>query len=188
MYGHEQFLEECVGMGNDGLEHVHTAYVFAKYGHRNQMRDCGTIRYFEHPRDVALIIIRELGLSSDWQLIVTALLHDILEDSRLLSKHRLFVNFGDIVAHWIELLSKEKGVDYYARLSSCGIWQVFLVKLADRLHNVRSLNGTSPEKQKKYRDETRALYLPLCDKLELLAPAAYTHCAPYLREEIKKCL
>ncbi|MEK7584698.1 MAG: HD domain-containing protein, partial [Patescibacteria group bacterium] len=102
--GREVFLAQLKPyMLEDELEHVHAAYVFAKYGHRAQVRQGGDC-YFEHPKAVANILIRELSVRDDWQLIVTALLHDLLEDSWLLSEDRVRRNFGRRVAWWVKLL------------------------------------------------------------------------------------
>src|SRR3990167_5457202 len=78
------------------LEKVKAAYIFSKYGHRNQERDGGG-RYFDHPREVCNIITGELGFF-EGKIIIAALLHDILEDSWLLSERRLAINFGKEVA------------------------------------------------------------------------------------------
>lgn len=167
----------------DDLEQIGAAYEFSKYGHRNQLRDSGE-RYFDHPRSVALIIFEELGIT-DWQMIVAALLHDIREDSHILTERRIKLNFGETVAGWIKLLTKESGVDYHARLQSCRIWQLWVLKLSDLLHNLRTLGGCDPEKRRHKITETREVYIPLAEQLLLLLPPDQKHIGQYLKREIE---
>lgn len=181
--GREKFLEPLI-MSAAEIEHVHTAYVFAKYGHHDQTRDGGG-RYFDHPKEVANIIIHELGIKNNWKVIVTALLHDILEDTYLLSEHTIRRLFGKKVALWVKLLSKVPKEGYHERLSSCGMWEVLLVKLCDRLHNLRSFSVWDEKRQKKYLRETEEVYLPLADMLAALVPRKLASSAEYLKTEIK---
>jgi len=182
--GREQFLSECA-VNDEELANINTAYKFAKYAHKNQCRDGGG-RYFEHPRAVARIIMHELGLKDNWKLIVTALLHDTLEDSFLLDKRLLQTIFGEEVALWIELLTKEDGIDYFARFFEYNIWEVLVAKLADRLHNVRTLHECDIRKQEKCREETRRLYIPLAEKLASIIPQEHVALAHYLKSELKR--
>lgn len=182
-FGREKFLEPLV-MSATEIEHVHAAYVFAKYGHHDQTRDGGG-RYFDHPKEVANIIIHELGIKNNWKVIVTALLHDILEDTYLLSEDRIQRNFGKKVALWVALLSKVPKEGYHERLSSCGIWEVLLVKLCDRLHNLRSFSVWDEKRQKRYLRETEEVYLPLTEMLAVLVPRKHASSAEYLKAEIK---
>src|SRR3989344_667512 len=147
----------------ENLKKIGWAYVHSKYGHRGQVRDNGT-RYFDHPRVVATIVFQELRLY-DWQMIAVALLHDIIEDSYLLSEEQISLLFGQEVALWVKLLTKEPGVDYHSRLMECDIWQVLTIKLCDRLSNIRDLKNCTLEKQVRYLKETKEVYLPLADRL-----------------------
>lgn len=179
----EQFFARLSGrISEPDLDEVRTAYLFAKYGHRNQKRDGGE-RYFNHPRAVACIIFDELRIY-DAKIIVTALLHDILEDSYLLSERTLRVNFGNQVSWWIRVLTKQDGVPYLERIREQAIWQAVLVKLADRLHNVRSLKTCKPEKIRKQVEETKSFYLPLADFLQEIIPASYRPKAETLKKNI----
>lgn len=188
MTGGEKFLEKLARcLTEDEQDKVLAAYMFSKYGHARQVRDCGQ-RYFEHPRAVANIIIDELKLADNWRIIVTALLHDIIEDSWILAEERIAINFGKRAARWIMLLTKTPGIDYHAQLSRCDEWEVLLVKLSDRLHNLRSLSACSKEKQTRCREETRAHYLPLADKLTSLLPPKEKWRGEYLKSEIEKFL
>jgi GTP diphosphokinase / guanosine-3',5'-bis(diphosphate) 3'-diphosphatase len=166
------------------LEHVKSAYIFSKYGHRNQISDDGT-RVFEHPRSVSNIIIEELELMI-WRMIVTALLHDIREDSWILSEYRIRINFGKVVCHWVKLLTKTEGVDYIKCLTDVRIWQVLVVKLSDRLHNLRRLGACTDEKIKRQVKETKEKYYPLTNLLIEIIPRKYIGKAEYLKGEIIK--
>lgn len=184
--GREKFLAQIVLSAED-LEHVHAAYVFAKYGHHDQTRDGGG-RYFDHPKEVASIIIRELGIKNNWRLVVTALLHDILEDTYLLSEHTIQRLFGKKVALWVALLSKVPNEGYHERLATCGIWEVLLVKLCDRLHNLRTFGVWNEKRKNKYLKETAEWYAPLADTLVTLVPRKYSSCAKYLKGQIETLL
>lgn len=150
------------------LENIEAAYAFSKGAHRNQMRDDGVTRYFEHCKSVAWIIGRELEISDDWRLIVIALLHDAKEDTFLLSDRRIEINFGPVVRQAIDDLSKradETHAGYLLRLQEPAVdWRAMVVKLADRLQNLRTLGSCVPNKQDRKRAETEALYIPMMDR------------------------
>lgn len=152
------------------LKRLDMAYDMAKYGHRNQFRESGE-RYFEHVRSTAIILVDELGVY-DVELIMAALLHDILEDSFLLKGDRTEMIFGARVAYITTTVSKlpkddprfttaEQRLLFYHEQIKNGNWEVKLVKLADRLHNLRTLMSCSLEKQKRKLAETKRSYLPL---------------------------
>ena len=166
------------------ISFVDDAYMFAKYGHRGQKRDDGS-RYFDHPRAVAEIVIDELKIVDNWMIVAAALLHDILEDSYLFNESRLQFCFGAHVALWVKLLTKEKGVDYYKRLRECVYWQVLLVKLCDRLHNLRTLHNCSSKKQHWYIEETKKYHIPLADTLISLLPRDAKWRGEYLKREME---
>lgn len=180
--GREQFLTKLPFLLEEELVLVEAAYILAKYGHRNQQREGGE-RYFEHPRAVANIIIDELGINNDWQLIVTALLHDIREDSFLLNEWLTKKIFDRQVALWLKILTKESEF-YFINLLKAKIWQVWLIKLCDRLHNLRTLHYRPIAKQIEQIVETRQFILPLADELFLCLPAEHKWWANYLWSEI----
>ena len=169
------------------IERIETAYIFAKYGHRSQYRDDGVTRYFEHPRAVAWIIIKELKLI-DWQTIVLALLHDIKEDSYILSWNRIQINFGRQITIDLKLLTKDPKEGYLERIFSHGSWRVLLVKLCDRLHNLRTLDKCEISKKEKQIAETIRYYLPLCDILIAKLKKGSKWRGEYLKEAISRCL
>ncbi|MEK7516267.1 MAG: HD domain-containing protein [Patescibacteria group bacterium] len=187
--GRERFLAKLAPyMLADELENVLAAYELAKYGHRGQKRDSGE-RYFEHPRAVAEIIIDELELRNDWRIVATALLHDVLEDAWILSERRLALNFGRDVALWLRLLTKKPKDGYLERLREHGSWEVLVVKLCDRLHNLRSLGKCDEAKQRKQIVETRAHYVPLAELLIERLPLQDRTRGAYLRESLtERCV
>ena len=200
--GREEFLNQLSHLPNRRFSRVEEAYALAKYAHKGQTRKCGT-RYFEHPRAVAWMFITELELP-EWELIVMSLLHDTPEESFLLTPHgnrkiarqRLNHFVGRRIARGLVLLThgkKQSDEEYMADFYHRPWWQVWrnhdrarivLVKLADRLHNLRTLGPVGPEKAARKIDETRRLVLPLADDLVARAPRRYREAARYLREQI----
>jgi (p)ppGpp synthase/HD superfamily hydrolase len=142
------------------------AYDLSKYGHRTQFREGGQ-RYFEHLRDTALILVDELGVT-DVELVISALLHDILEDTFILTPYRIELVFGrraaDIVAALTKSKDKQTHESYIENIKRVGPDAV-LVKLCDRLHNVRTLGACPSEKQVRKLKETKEFYLPLIEEL-----------------------
>ena len=168
------------------LDRVMLAYDFSKYGHHKQFRDDGT-RYFNHPRSVAQMIVHELKVI-DEQSVLVALLHDILEDSFLLSFDRIRKFFGENVAasvNWVTKSKKCKGGLFFKRLHNTRNWRSVLVKIADRIHNLRTLYNCPLEKITKQIKETRKYYFDLCDLLENIIPSKHRHCALYTREQLE---
>jgi len=152
------------------LKRLDMAYDMAKYGHRNQFRESGE-RYFEHVRSTAIILIDELSVY-DVELVMSALLHDMLEDSFLLKGDRIEMIFGCRVAQITSAVTKPSKDDprftspaqrlaFYHQQIKNGNWEVKLVKLADRLHNLRALMSCSLDKQRRKLAETKKTYLPL---------------------------
>jgi GTP diphosphokinase / guanosine-3',5'-bis(diphosphate) 3'-diphosphatase len=140
------------------------AYRLSKYGHRGQERDDGG-RYFDHPRAASLILLHQ-GVS-DHEIIIATLLHDLMEDSFILTWEDLELVFGSRVCEIVKLVTKESFLpktEYFPRLLQ-GPAEAWVVKLADRLHNLTTLGTCTPEKQVKQIKETRDKYIPLCYKL-----------------------
>lgn len=159
---------------SDEVEYIGRAYEFSKAGHHKQERDDGS-RYFDHPKMVAWILMYEFGIC-DWEVIADALLHDTKEDTFLLTHRCFIINFGVNVAHDVDALTKrpeEKGhvEKYLARVEVRG-FRTVITKLADRLHNLRTLNHCKPEKQQRIIAETREHFFPLITFLSTLLPPA----------------
>lgn len=147
------------------IRHVEVAYMMAKYGHRAQVRNDldekgDPIRYFEHLRGVALILIDEAEVR-DWKMIVTALLHDSLEDTKDISEQIIDHLFGGQVCRNIKLLSKLPKEGYLDRLQKYGDDDVLLVKACDRLHNLRSMKSSPATFIQKQITETKEKLMPI---------------------------
>lgn len=147
------------------------AYRLAKYGHQSQVRQGGG-RYFEHPKSLALLLIR-LGVR-DHEVICAALLHDVVEDTFILELADIEEWFGPGTCLLVKLVTKEKGLSlkrYIERLTA-GDPRAWLVKCADRVHNMSTLDSPDPamheffrKKKIKQVKETREKILPLAVKL-----------------------
>ena len=149
------------------LARVRGAYYLAKYGHRAQVRkeldeDGSPLRYFEHVRRVALILMDEGGCF-DSDMIIAALLHDALEDTVDIDGLVIEQFFGPEVARRVRILTKEPKEDYVKRLWTAD-GETVLLKLCDRLDNLRSLPGCDEAFQAKIVKETRELYVPLFEQ------------------------
>lgn len=167
------------------LETIETAYVLAKYGHKEQIREDGITRYFEHPKAVAWIVVNELKIN-DWRTIVMALLHDVLEDSHILSPYRIELNFGKEVVMGLKLLTKKPREGYLRRLKLYGDMKMITVKLCDRLHNLRTLQNCTKQKQRRQIEETKRYYLPLTEFLTEKLPRDERWRGEYLKKRIEE--
>ncbi len=153
-------------------ELLRKAYVVSAHAHRNQLRSSGE-PYLVHPLNVAMILA-EMRL--DEVSIATGLLHDVLEDSEM-TKERLQELFGPDVAHLVDGVSKISRYAFTSRearqaetfrkmlLAMTDDLRVILVKLADRLHNMRTLEHLSDEKRRAISVETMEIYAPLANRL-----------------------
>lgn len=169
---------------------VELAYTLAKFGHRSQVRkevdeDGTPVRYFEHVRRVALILIDEVRIVKR-ELVIAALLHDGIEDTRDLTPAMIEHCFGADVACIVKTLSKAPKEGYLERFYMCDDWRPYLVKACDRLDNLRSLSQSPPAFQAKQVAETRDKYYPLFDRMVDLVPAADRVRAQSIRDEIRK--
>ncbi len=172
----ELFLERFTPfLSAFGMERIYDAYRFAKYAHKEQYRSDGC-RYVEHPRAVVKIIADELGIVNNWKLIVAALLHDVWEDTWLLTPCLTGKIFGKDIALWLSFLTREKEHNkeefpkYIGKISESGIWQVVLIKVCDRLHNLRTLKKLDIERQKRYLRETETYFYDLAKTLIRISP------------------
>ena len=148
------------------------AYVVSANAHRNQIRSSGE-PYLVHPLNVAMILA-ELRL--DEVSIATGLLHDVLEDTEM-TKERLAELFGEDVAHLVDGVTKIGRYAFTSReaqqaetfrkmlLAMTDDLRVILVKLADRLHNMRTLEHLPDEKRRAVAAETMEIYAPLANRL-----------------------
>jgi (p)ppGpp synthase/HD superfamily hydrolase len=149
---------------------VMEAYAVSNSVHEFQRRNDGT-PYFWHSTRVARILIDELGLT-DPDLIIAALLHDVLEDSDTISRTVLEFNFGSYVAMIVDTLTKDlhkaaqdpDGIDllHVDSLRSSPD-ECLIIKLASRLDNFRCLSFHLKRNPHSYIRNTTERYLPLCD-------------------------
>lgn len=172
-------------------QRIKLAYYLAKFGHRAQVRkelvDGSPVRYFEHLRGVAIILMDEAKCMRS-EMIISALLHDSLEDTEDLTPELLECTFGPDVVTIVKALSKVPKEGYIDRLSICTDWRTLVIKACDRIHNLRSLMipGVSLEFQKKQVAETREKYFSIFERMLKLTPYEYTPSAQFLRDEILK--
>ena len=155
------------------LEMVEKAFYFAVKAHCNQRRRTGE-PYIYHPIAVATIAAQDIGLGRT--SITCALLHDVVEDTEY-TLDDITEMFGEKVSHIIDGLTKLDKVEnaesmqaenFKKIISSLSYdIRVVLIKLADRLHNMRTLNSMPPHKQLKIASETSYIYAPLAYRLGL---------------------
>ena len=154
---------------------IEKAFRFAKNAHEGVRRRSGE-PYVLHPIAVARIVVEELGLGST--SICAALLHDVVEDTEY-THEDILQAFGEKIASIVEGLTKISGGILAAHasvqaenfrkllLSMSTDVRVVLIKMADRLHNMRTLSALRPEKRLKIADETLYVYAPLAHRLGL---------------------
>ncbi|MBQ3235311.1 MAG: bifunctional (p)ppGpp synthetase/guanosine-3',5'-bis(diphosphate) 3'-pyrophosphohydrolase [Clostridia bacterium] len=148
------------------------AYQFAKEAHKNQKRASGE-DYFTHPCAVAQILI---GLKMDFRTIAAAFLHDVLEDTPV-SASDIEKEFDGEVLALVEGVTKLDKIEFKSHeeeqaenfkkifVSMAKDIRVIIIKLADRLHNMRSLNFLSHERQLRMANETLEIFAPLARRL-----------------------
>ncbi len=155
---------------------VSRAFEFSESAHRGQFRKSGEA-YITHPLAVATIL-------SQWRLdaqgLAAALLHDVMEDTSV-SKSELETTFGKPVADMVDGVSKLDQIEFTSReevqaesfrkmlLAMARDVRVILIKLADRLHNMRTLDAMAPAHRKRIARETIDIYAPIANRLGLNA-------------------
>lgn len=156
------------------VEHVRAAIAYSRVAHEGQMRHSGEA-YVTHPIAVARILT---PLHLDVQAIIAALLHDVVEDT-LITSAQVAEKFGTPVAELVEGLSKLDKIQFETRedaqaenfrkmlLAMARDVRVILIKLADRLHNMRTLGAVSAEKSERIARETMEIYAPIANRLGL---------------------
>ncbi|MGH8549670.1 MAG: RelA/SpoT family protein, partial [Methylococcales bacterium] len=148
------------------------AYHFGAMAHANQYRLSGEA-YICHPLSVALILAE---LRMDTNAIMAGILHDVIEDTQV-TKEMIFERFGESVAELVDGVSKLTQLDCKSRdeaqaenvrkmfLAMARDLRVIMVKLADRVHNMRTLGVMPPEKKRRIARETMEIYVPLASRL-----------------------
>src|SRR6202045_2480437 len=157
---------------NDDLELIRKAYEFSQKHHAGQSRASGE-PYLIHPLEVALVLAE---MKMDPVAIAAGLLHDSVEDTSVTIVD-IRKEFGEQVAHIVEGVTKVSKSDFASReeaqaenlrkmmLAMVDDIRVVLIKLADRLHNMRTLEHLDPERQRKIAEETLEIYAPIAHRL-----------------------
>ena len=155
------------------MPRIEAAYKMAAKAHAKQIRKSG-IPYITHPISVARIALVELGLSTN--SIIAALLHDVVEDTDYTIQD-IETAFGTDVAFLVGVLTKKddgnykvsKQIDNFKQMldSIPYVIRALLIKLSDRMHNMRTLGSMRSEKQMKIASETDYFYAPLANRLGL---------------------
>lgn len=152
------------------LEKLKEAYFFAEESHLGQYRQSGD-NYIMHPMEVAQILI---DMKMDTESIVAGILHDIVEDT-FITLADIEYNFGKDISNLVDGVTKLKQLPNGTKQQGESIrkmmlamskdLRVIIIKLADRLHNMRTLKFVSSEKQKRVSRETLSIYAPLAHRL-----------------------
>jgi guanosine-3',5'-bis(diphosphate) 3'-pyrophosphohydrolase len=157
---------------NDDLELIRKAYEFSQKHHAGQTRASGE-PYLVHPLEVALVLAE---MKLDPVAIAAGLLHDSVEDTSV-TVVDIRKEFGEQVAHIVEGVTKISAIDFVTReeqqaenlrkmmLAMVDDIRVVLIKLADRLHNMRTLEHLQPDRQQKIARETLDIYAPIAHRL-----------------------
>jgi len=166
----ESYLDE------DQVQDVYSAYLFGAEAHEGQRRVSGE-PYIYHPIAAARILA-ELRL--DHKTIVAAILHDVIEDTPT-AKEQIADSFGTEVAELVDGVSKLTQIEFESQaeaqaenfrkmiLAMVRDIRVILVKLADRLHNMRTLGVMPPDKRRRIARETLDIYAPIANRLGINA-------------------
>ncbi len=151
---------------------VRRAYEFSDKAHAGQLRSSGE-PYVEHCLEVAFFLA---GMHMDSATIAAGLIHDVVEDTKF-TLEDIRREFGDEIADLVDGVTKigavkftsyeEQQVEYFRKmlLSMAKDIRVILIKLADRVHNMRTLEHLPPEKRKRIAQETRDVYCPLAGRI-----------------------
>jgi len=156
------------------VERIREAYLYSETAHQGQMRASGE-EYITHPLAVA-------GICASWKLdvqaLMAALLHDVVEDTGI-TKDMIAVKFGTPVAELVDGVSKLDKIEFQSQedaqaenfrkmlLAMARDVRVMLVKLADRLHNMRTIGSLRPDKRRRIARETLEIYAPIAHRLGL---------------------
>ena len=169
----DSFAEElCAYLDYDKVAKVRRAFECAKQAHEGQMRSSGE-PYITHPLAVAKILS---SMRMDHHSLMAAMLHDVIEDTGV-SKEELAKEFGETVAELVDGVSKLTHIEFSSQeekqaknfekmaIAMAKDIRVIIVKLADRLHNMRTLGPLKPEKRRRVAKETLDIYARIAARL-----------------------
>jgi guanosine-3',5'-bis(diphosphate) 3'-pyrophosphohydrolase len=183
---------------NDDLELVKKAYDYSMKNHAGQSRASGE-PYLVHPLEVALVLAE---MKMDSVAVAAGLLHDSVEDTSVTIVD-IRKEFGEQVAHIVEGVTKISKIDFATReeqqaenlrkmmLAMVDDIRVILIKLADRLHNMRTLEHLPPDRQQKIASETLEIYAPIAHRLGMgkirgeLEDLGFRYLDPIAYEQVK---
>ena len=186
---------------SDDLSLLRKAYEFCAAEHKAQKRLSGE-PYVSHPLEVANVLA---DMKLDVVCLVGGMLHDVVEDTPT-TIERLRQEFGAEVAHIVEGLTKIRRIEFVSPeerqaenlrkmvLAMVDDIRVVMVKLADRLHNMRTLEHLPPEKRERIARETREIYAPIAHRLGMgklrgeLEDLAFRYLEPEAFAEVKKAV
>lgn len=186
---------------SDDIDRIVQAYRFSEEAHRGQYRTSGA-HYISHPLAVAETLA---SWCLDTQAISAALLHDVMEDTHI-TKAQIVAHFGETIADLVDGVSKlgrienqsweEAQADSLRKmlLAMAHDVRVILVKLADRLHNMHTLEAIRPDKRRRIAQETMDIYAPIANRLGLnaiyqeLQSLAFQHLYPMRYRVLEKAL
>lgn len=177
MYTYEQMIQQLEDSPKQyDLNKIIRAYNVAEVAHAGQVRESGD-PYISHPMAVVEIL---LDLGMDTESLVAALLHDVVEDTDV-TLDDLRKNFGDEVALLVDGVTKLSQMKYSSKeqqqaenvrkmlLAMAKDVRVIIIKLADRMHNMRTINYKREEKRREKARETMEVYAPLAHRLGIRA-------------------
>jgi RelA/SpoT family (p)ppGpp synthetase len=159
-------------LSSEKIKQVYNAYQFAARAHSGQKRHSGD-PYISHPIAVAKILAQ---MRMDAQTLIVAILHDVIEDTPI-EKTVLNKNFGSEIAELVDGMSKLTQIQFQSRaeaqaenfrkmlLAMAKDIRIIIIKLADRLHNMRTLSSVSAEKRHRIAQETLDIYAPIAQRL-----------------------
>jgi len=159
-------------LGRDQVNSVRRAYFYAEQAHDGQFRRSGDA-YVTHPLAVASILSE---MHMDHQSLMAAMLHDVIEDTGI-TKTAIKSQFGNTVADLVDGVSKLNKITFSSRaeaqaenfqkmaMAMAKDLRVILVKIADRLHNMRTLDVLAPDKRRRIARETLDIYAPIANRL-----------------------
>ncbi len=193
------FLESY--LSDDQIREVYRAYIFGAEAHEGQRRKSGE-PYIYHPIAVARILAE---MRMDHKCLMAALLHDVIEDTPT-AKEQLALAFDQEIAELVDGVSKLTQIDFKSRaeaqaaslrkmlLAMTKDIRVILIKLADRLHNMRTLGVMAPEKCRRVSRETLEIYAPIANRLGIyglrleLEELGFSHYWPWRHAILERAL